>query len=296
MKQITKENLSSGSIGIVIILTFLLGFIFILYGQTERFYLLLLTGIILLFSLTTIHIKILKYPIKKALLSIFSGTAIGLLFFFVYILILGGPNYFENQPASYEYTIKVKGLSNYNGSLVTDIIVPIPMKNGKQIFTDEEMQYQSFGIWTSILVVTKQGKMLAFQTGNTNLTDIDAIFKKDLNYSIDEKDVMQDALLHPVSYDITANYTIWIYGDKIQNYSTFVYTDPNLQSRKGYNNTITYNLGFTVRNGIVHGIARNTYRVDVFEVIPEDIKGPIPVKAQIAIMGDTGWNSFIPDN
>ncbi len=282
--------------GLLLIFTFLISFNFLLYGQNEVLLLSVITGIAVILSLITIHIKVWKYSVKKALISLILGTVISILFFLVFLFIFGGPAYFENQPASYDYRISVLGLSNYNGSLVTDIIVPIPMRNGTQIFTDQEMQYQSFGDWTSMLVMTKQGKMLAFQTRNENLTDINARFRKDLNYSIDVKDIMQDALLYPATSDVTLNYTIWIYGDKnVQNYATYIYIDQNIQPIVSDNNSITFNLGFTVRNGVVHGRARNTYRVDVFEAIPENVNGPIPVKAQLATVGETGWGPLRPD-
>lgn len=289
-----KENLIPSSIGIAVILTFLVLFIFMLYGQKERLFLSWIIGIVVVSALTFVHIKILKYPAKRALVSVILGMVMSFLFFVAYLFVLGGPSYFENQPASYDYRISVQGLSNYSGSLVADIIVPIPMRNGEQIFTDEEMQNKSFGNWTSILVVTRQGKMLAFQTRDENLTNIDARFRKDVNYSIDIRDIMQDVLLYPVSGDVAANYTIWVYSDKnVQNYTTYIYIDKNIQPAKGENNIISFNLELTVRGGMVHGRAI-THKVDVSEAIPESIKGPIPVKAQLGIIGDTGWGPLRP--
>ncbi len=212
-----------------------------------------------------------------------------ILMFYAFFGALGGQAYFEEQPATYIYTISVQGLSNYSGGLGTDIIVPIPMRKGEQIFNDEEMQNKSFGNWTSMLVVTNEGKMLAFQTRDKNLTNIDARFRKDVNYSIDLKNIMDNALLYPISNYGIANYTIWIYSDKnVQNYTTYVYIDQNIQPLKSDNNTITFNLGFALRGNMVHGRAIN-YQVDVFEAIPESVKGPIPVKAQLAVVGETGW-------
>lgn len=286
MKQKIKENLISSSIGIALVLTFLAIFTFMLSGQSEKVLLSLITGIVVVLFLIVIHIRKLKYPIKKALISIIIGIVACIIIFSVYLLLIG-PAYFEYQPASYDYRISVQGLNNYSGGLVTDIIVPIPMMKGEQIFTDDEMQNQSFGNWRSTLVVTKQGKMLAFQTKDKNLTNIDARFRKDLNYTVDIKNIMDNALFYPISNDSTANYTIWVYGDKnVQNYTTYVYIDQNIQPVKSDNNTIAFNLGLALRGNMVHGRAKN-YKVDVFEAIPESVKGPIPVKAQLTIMGET---------
>ncbi len=236
-----------------------------------------------------------------------------ILMFYVFFGLLGGQAYFEEQPATYIYTISVQGLSNYNrnlelsdspkdawfdfsmqGSNITNIIVPIPMKKGKQIFTDEEMQNKSFGSWKSMLVVTKLGKMLAFQTRDKNLTNIDAEFRKDFNYSVDIKNIMDEVLLHPLSNEATANYTIWVYGDKnIQNYTTYVYINQNIQPVGSDDNKITFNLGLALRGNMVHGRAKN-YKIDVFETIPESVKGQVPVKAQLSIVGETGWGPLRP--
>lgn len=222
-----------------------------------------------------------------------------ILMFYAFFGALGGTAYFESQPASYEYRISVLGLNNYSGNLVTDIIVPIPMRNGEQIFTDEEMQNKSFGNWTSMLVVTEEGKMLAFQTNDRNLTNINVRFRKDLNYSIDIKDIMQDALLYPVTSDAAANYTKWIYDDKnIQNYTTYVYIDRNIQPVKSDNNTITFDLKLKVYNGMVHGKSLNNYMIDVFEAIPEGVKGPVPVKTQLSVVSTVegfGWVPLRPE-
>jgi hypothetical protein len=69
-------------------------------------------------------------------------------------------------------------LQNYQGGGITTILVPIPMVNGEQEFSDEELQSQSFGRWRSVSVSTQDGKMLALQTEDKNLSDIDAKFFK----------------------------------------------------------------------------------------------------------------------
>lgn len=295
MREVTKENLISGSMGIVLILTFLIVFTFMLCNQYERAILSLIFGMIIMVSFIIIYTKILKYHPKKALISIVVGIAGCVVFFAVYLALLSS--------TSYEYRITVQGLRNYNYNLglghyekdgwfdftqqssnVTSIMVPMPMKGRNQIFEDEELQNKSFGGWISTLVETAEGKMLAFQTRDKNLTNIEAIFTKD-SHIIDIKDIMHNAVLYPLSDRVTAiDYIIWVYsGKKVQNYTTYIYIDRNIQPVESDNNTITFNLEFTVKDNAVYGKARN-YQVKISESVSKGVKGPIPIKAQFAII------------
>lgn len=301
MREVTKENLISGSMGIVLILTFLIIFTFMLCNQYERAILSLIFGMIIIVSSIVIYTKILKYPLKKAVISVVLGIAGCIVFFAIYLALLSSPSYFGNHRASYEYSITVQGLRNYNYNLgldhyekdgwfdftkqssnITTIMIPIPMRGGNQIFEDEELQNKSFGDWISTPVVTAEGKMLAFQTRNKNLTDIEARFKKEIGYSIDIVDLMYDALLYPSSDKaIAGSYPVRIHSDgMVQNYTTYIYIDLNIQPIKTDNNSITFILGFTVKNNTVFRKARN-YQIDVIDAVPASLKGPIPVKAQI---------------
>ena len=76
------------------------------------------------------------------------------------------------------YTISVKGLDDYKGLIGDVIIVPLPVRNGKEVFSDKDLQYQKFGNWTSVLVMTKDGKMLGFQTNTGDLSNLQARFYK----------------------------------------------------------------------------------------------------------------------
>ncbi len=240
------------------------------------------------------------YMKQKILISIILLIAVFISCTFVF----DGSIYFKNYQTYYDYSISVQGLSNYNYNPklndspkdswfdfsvqalnVTTVIVPIPMKNREQIFTDEEMQNRSFGVWTSRLVGTEQGKMLAFQTKNKNLTDINARFRKNFDYNIIKyliKNVLSyPVLLYPVSSIAATNNTLRSHNKNVRNYTTYVYIDQNVQPVKSNNNTITFNLEFTVKNKDVHNRTLNTYRINIFKVIREGSKGPIPVKARL---------------
>lgn len=203
--------------------------------------------------------------IKKNYLAIVLAIVILSTTFIFYII---GGEYLENKLNIYDYTISVKGLDNYTSFGATDIIVPIPMKNNEQVFSDDELQYKSFGDWKSVLVVTKEGKMLAFQTTNTNLTNINASFKKFVNYCINIENPLKEALLYPASNETSVNYT------------TYVYIDPKIQTQLS-NSSITFEITLYGGGEAAHSKRIDKYRVDVHENIPEGIKGPILVKAWI---------------
>lgn len=204
----------------------------------------------------------------KLVIGVTAIIAIAIVFYLLFIAV-DGTVFFESDAAVYYYNIEVKGLHNYTSFGVTDIIVPIPMKNSEQVFSDEELQYKSFGDWKSVLVVAKEGKMLAFQTTKTNLTNINASFKKYVNYSIDAENPLKNALLYPVSNETAVNYT------------TYVYIDPKIESKLSNNNSITLEITLYIEGEAARSERVYQYRVDVRENIPEGIKGPILVKAWI---------------
>lgn len=202
----------------------------------------------------------------KLVIGVTAIIAIAIVFYLLFIS-TEGTVFFENDAAVYYYNIEVKGLDNYTSFGVTDIIVPMPMKNDEQIFSDDELQYQSFGDWESVLVVTKQGKMLALQTTKNNLSNINARFKKYVNYSINVENPLKEILLYPVSNETSVNYT------------TYVYIDPKIQSK--LNNSINFEITLYGEGEGARNKHIKQHRVVVHENIPESIKGPILVKSWI---------------
>jgi len=74
------------------------------------------------------------------------------------------------QSGYYDYTISTDGLSDYCGGLVNEIVVPIPVIGDEQIFSDMKLQKKISGDWTSLMFVSKDGKMLVFPSFWENLS------------------------------------------------------------------------------------------------------------------------------
>lgn len=102
------------------------------------------------------------------------------------VLVLGANWYIHSDwymhfnPRSYqmyEYTVKIHNASSYGGSPGTDILVPLPMIGGEaEIFTEKILEYETFGDWKPVLVMTDDGKMLALQSMNGTFTNVSAEF------------------------------------------------------------------------------------------------------------------------
>lgn len=282
----TGEMISACIIGLMIFFTFVAMFAFWIYSIGSMAVLSILTGIFIIVAIAYHHKN--KYTMRMVKYSIFTGMIACIIFFLAFFSVIFA--YVENTPTQYIYKISVKGLADYSGSLVTDIIVPLPMENGKQIFTDEELNNKSFGNWTSMLVVSKEGKMIAFQTMDRNLTDIDASFTKRINYSESVKDVK---CLYPVSSSSPSNYTLWLdRGSDFQTYTSYVYIDQNIRPIKDAGN-ITFNVELTIFEGRFRGIFGNNYKASIIESIPEGIKGPIPVRCQLGVYKE---GKYLPIN
>lgn len=217
-----------------------------------------------------------KYPLKKVILRI-GLVVVFVVIFSVAIIYASGILWFEKRPNAYSYKISVRGLNNYSSGVVTDIIVPLPMLNGEQGFSDSELQNESFGNWTSKLVVTKYGKMLAFQTQDRSLTNIDASFYKSFYGYVD----ISREMLAPLIDETPAGYTQWVYNDSnIKGYTTLVYIDNTIQPKHPDNNTIIFDLQLSTGGGSYFGTV-GFYKTNVYEQIPEGITGIIPVRTQI---------------
>jgi len=232
-----------------------------------------------------------KYKLKKTTLLILPGVMACIIFFIAFISII--PWYIENEQAGYDYKITVSGLDNYSGVLANDILVPMPVKDDRRVFSDEELQYQEFDGWKSMITVTKEGYMLGFQTMDKNLTDINARFSKHLNNSEIIRDPINNTL-SPISSSISSNNTIFPDGYNSSNtYSTYVYIDQSIAHVNDKNGTIQFNLELTASEGRFRGITGNKYRASVIEAIQPGVTGPIPVKCQLDIFR---YGQYIPMN
>ncbi|WP_174591877.1 hypothetical protein [Methanocella conradii] len=86
--------------------------------------------------------------------------------------------YFDISRSSYHFMVRVEGLNKYHGNGSTEVIVPVPIINGKYVYGDEELANRSFGNWTTSLVTVENGKMLVFKTSDVHLTNITAMFER----------------------------------------------------------------------------------------------------------------------
>jgi hypothetical protein len=194
---------------------------------------------------------------------------------------LFGVGYINNSPGLYRYSVDVEGLESYQPSLITDIIVPIPERNGQPVFSDDELQYQTFGDWKSIIVVTKVGKMLAFQSIGRNLTNIHAVFYKKYPDGVIIRNITAESL-SPALPLVLSQYTERISGsDPKRDFSTIVYIPDTIRSLHGQDDFITFNLELLADEGMQHSVSGKVYRVRVSERIPTGIFNSTSVVAQV---------------
>jgi hypothetical protein len=228
-----------------------------------------------------------KSDLKTIAISLLLGIAtIGI----ISGIVLLGAAIPENHPGYYGYKISVQGLRNYEGGIITTILVPIPVIDGKQAFSDDELLNKTFNNWTSTLVNTNDGKMIAFQTNDRSLTDVDAGFYKwDIENSATRLD--PDELLSPHVNDSSTKYTQWIGNNpRIDGYSTIIYVDDTIRTPDDTtDNSIFFNLEFNAGGGLSSGMSRDLYQVFIQEKIPEGVSGPILVRTQIGKKVKGAW-------
>jgi hypothetical protein len=226
------------------------------------------------------------YPWKSAILAIVVGC-FGVALVILSLLVLGLA-WADNNPAVYTYQVTITGLENYTGGPVTDILLPLPVREGKLIFPVGDLEGQRFGIWKTLLAETRYGKMLVFQTTERNLSDVSASFgsPKDDYFLVD--DITEEAF-SPVVRDSAAGYTRWAFGtENVQTFTTLVRLDDGIKPEDADAGPIVIRLRITAGGGRLHGVTGEKYQVEVYEAVPPGITGMIPVKAQVARFGDTG--------
>lgn len=227
---------------------------------------------------------------KIALSLLFGITIIGIVFGIVLI----GAAIPENHPGYYGYRISVLGLQNYEGGIITTILVPIPMANGKPVFSDDELLNKTFDNWTSTIVNTRDGKMIAFQTYDRSLTDIDAGFYK---WDMETSDVHRDLseILSPRVNNSATTYTQWIGNNsRIDGYTTIVYIDETIRAKNSHgDNSIIFNLEFNVGGGLVNGESRDFYQIFIQEKIPGGVSGPVLVRTQTGKTVGGSWKPIM---
>jgi hypothetical protein len=201
---------------------------------------------------------------------------------FLIIISLFGVAYINNSPGAFTYIVDIEGLQNYQPTLITDVIIPLPTTSEERPgFTDEDFQFKSFGEWRSMLVMTPYGKMLGFQSIGRNLTDIHAIFSKVYSEGIR----IENYTLVSLSPDLPfaeSDYTEWVDGkDPARDYSTIIYIPDSIRSLNPENANITFSLDLGASEGMQHSIVGKHYHVIVQEVIPSGVRNWTRVVAQV---------------
>jgi hypothetical protein len=209
---------------------------------------------------------------------------------FVVLLPLFGASWINSNPGFYEYKISTEGLSQYQGGLITDIIVPMPMRDGSLVFSEEELQNQQFGNWKSVIVVTPHGKMLAFQSTDGDLTDIDADFFKKFDPGELAVTDIRDESLSPLIRENSDESKEWNSGTENRSeYVSIIFLPEDLVPLNANATDIVVNLELTISEGLNHSILGDTFRVTILERIPPEIRGEIPVNAHITQHLDGNW-------
>jgi hypothetical protein len=221
--------------------------------------------------------------------NIIISVTIILVFFLV--IWIGAIPYFNNNPGFYTYTVNIRGLEQFQPGLVTDIIVPLPVRDGRQVFTDEELQYKTFGNWKTVLVITPYGKMLAFQSIGRNLTDLHAEFSQKYPEGDRIKNITADSLSPVLSYT-PSPYTQWVYGSgAVRNYSTIIYVPESLQPLDKTKDTMDVGIELIAMGGMQHSVTDTTYRVTIHEKIPPKARNMTTITAQIGTLDAKDLNS-----
>jgi hypothetical protein len=195
-----------------------------------------------------------------------------------------GIGYINNSPGVYKYTVDIEGLENYEPSLITDIIVPLPVRGDQSVFNDDDLQYRTFGTWKTVLVMTRFGKMLAFESVGRNLTDIHAEFYQKYPEGTRIENITRESLspvlpLSPSAYAGNAEG-----NDPAHDYSTIIYIPDTIRPLHPETDSLTFNLELTASEGMQRSRAGRTYQVVILEKFPPNVNNMTPVAAHVSIM------------
>lgn len=197
------------------------------------------------------------------------AVALFLCLLFGFLIAVGGTS---NHPSGFSYVVRVTGLEGVSAGPITDVIVPMPILNGEQGFPDRELQYQQFGNWTSQIVVTGDTKMLAFQTTDRTLTDINATFMRTANQRIDLSrtglaPILSSGGMMPQSLS----------GDSTRNTTARIYLDEEIGGHASRDSTITVTCEIYTGGAVSYGRGEPLYRIRFSETVPDDRRGWIEV-------------------
>ncbi|MFA5267575.1 MAG: hypothetical protein WC379_06350 [Methanoregula sp.] len=216
----------------------------------------------------------------------YGPVVFGTILFAVWLFLIvpvGSLAYLATSPAYFDYSITTGGLDRYEGGLTTDIIVPLPVKDGIPVIPEKAIQYRRFGNWTSLLVVTPQGKMIAFQTGDRDLTDINAHFFVPLEgpalFSRASPEMLQPAIDQGAGDRATRADDSGV----TTVFSSQVYLDENIRPVINRSPPVRIDLDMVYSEGMSFGRYGEYYHARTGEEIAGGSTGWIPVRVQLTM-------------
>jgi hypothetical protein len=212
--------------------------------------------------------------------TIFPGI-IGIFVFFG-ILWIGAIAYINNSPGLYKYSVDIEGLDNYQPGLITDIIVPVPVRDGEPVFSDDELQDQTFGNWKTVLVVTHYGKMLAFESVGRNLTDIHAVFYRKYPEGTTIKNIASESLSPVLPASASPYSQPIVVHNPLGNYSTLVSIPDTIRPLHAGNDSLVFTIELIAMEGMQHSHVGSTYQVAIHEKIPPGVYNMTEVLARVS--------------
>jgi len=195
------------------------------------------------------------------------------------LAVFAGAAWINSNPGCYIYRVSVENLSQYTGGPVTEIIVPVPMRDGELVFSEEDLQNGQSGNWKPGIVETTHGSMLVFRSsGDGNLTDIHAEFFRGFAPGEPTVTRIQNESLSPLTSKASGDSEEWKPDTE---YISVVILPLNLTPLDPDAGEILIDLELSVSEGLSHSVGGDLFHVNILEQIPPEIRGEIPVGAQI---------------
>ncbi len=207
---------------------------------------------------------------KKPIFILLAAALFLCLLVFGVLIAVGGTS---NHPSGFSYIVRVTGLESLPAGPITDVIVPMPILNGMQGFSDRELQYQLFGDWTSLIVVAGDTKMLGFQTTDRALTDINATFMGTSNQKID----LARTGFAPIPSE-AGTMPRPLSGDSTKNTTARIYLDEEIGEHTAPDSTIIVTCEIYAGGAISYGSGEPIYRIRFSEAVPDTRRGWIEVE------------------
>lgn len=217
--------------------------------------------------------------------------SIGLFF----ALLISGCSTNEVAGSSYRYEVNITGLDNCSSGTATEIIVPVAMRGGTTLITNDSISEQKqarLKNWSAELVDTQYGKMISLRTSGRVLDNINfelggTLVAVDTPVP-DRQNLIKEILASPVSpmsgeiadpYSVQSSFLNT--RGKIFFKSSYIYLDNNLTSDSA-DKVISVDIGLQLAEGspnIQQGIGSN-YNIVIREKLPAGARGWIPVTVQ----------------